>query len=568
MSFIKGKQIKDDSLDLNKIKGGSKVLPSTATLGSAKTVAEITSDNEFTTKGYVDTAVETAVVLAKKSFEMIAPSGAITYSDDLQTLIDGATAGNTIKMHKNIPIGTVITHKNGVNIDLNSFDIPDLLDSATSGKFQLLGGGRLGRIRFLDPNTDVEVFCDVNAHAVTTNLGSGGHDSEVKCKKFVMHGEIVVMQSGWFVINGATQAEFNGGGYAVEKSAEKPVASAGNNGTKYGTSSPLYFAATFTGSAFVRGAWHGNTARAVIKVLSGATGVIVFDNVTVTNYIPTGTGISSYYPQGILSDGLTKLIFRGINTLHSPNWLDFTANGSAVVEIEGELRCSHQGISNATNLTYTGHIKVESHGQVRTLTDAATIIYSLNKGRHAELTIGAGDRTFQVNHTQSIDSWNLKVLNCTGQKLSFTGIANAKYYIFGSMTEITHITLPSSGFAIIEFYKHGTDIFIKSDVTTKQYIDSAALTKHVIEVTGGTATGTGVVAYSSAITFSTKAARSIADVLVNGIQLKLTEQVFFSSDLGATRKDTPASGDVLYFDIDATAYDIDADDHIVISYFI
>jgi hypothetical protein len=51
MSQIKGKQIKDNTLDLNKVKGGSKILPADASLGTLKTTF---TNNEFVTKFYVD----------------------------------------------------------------------------------------------------------------------------------------------------------------------------------------------------------------------------------------------------------------------------------------------------------------------------------------------------------------------------------------------------------------------------------------------------------------------------------------------------------------------------------
>jgi hypothetical protein len=62
MGHIRGKQIQDDSLDLEKIKAGTKVLPSTATLGSAKTVAEIDSAAATTlvTKEYVTAKITAA----------------------------------------------------------------------------------------------------------------------------------------------------------------------------------------------------------------------------------------------------------------------------------------------------------------------------------------------------------------------------------------------------------------------------------------------------------------------------------------------------------------------------
>jgi hypothetical protein len=57
MSQIQGKQIADGSINLEKIKGGSKILPEDAVFGTLKNASQITDSNEFTTKSYVDVTV-------------------------------------------------------------------------------------------------------------------------------------------------------------------------------------------------------------------------------------------------------------------------------------------------------------------------------------------------------------------------------------------------------------------------------------------------------------------------------------------------------------------------------
>jgi hypothetical protein len=61
MSQIKGKQIKDNTLDLTKIRGGSKTLPADASLGTLKTV--FTNGSDFVTKTYVDNLSTDATAL-------------------------------------------------------------------------------------------------------------------------------------------------------------------------------------------------------------------------------------------------------------------------------------------------------------------------------------------------------------------------------------------------------------------------------------------------------------------------------------------------------------------------
>jgi hypothetical protein len=566
MSFIKGKQIKDNSLDLDKIKGGSKVLPNTATLGSAKTVAEITSANEFTTKEFVDTAVTT-----KSLFERIDTSGKVTYGTSLQELIDTAPTGSTIILHSSLWRSNNIIHKNAVNIDLNSFDLPRLYDSSSSGKFRIYGKGRVGKVFFSQSTTDVEIHSEINNFAADNSLLYEGVDyMTVNCKRFVLFGELINKFQSILMVSGATNLELHGGGYVVKRSANKPAGISSNMYVEYGNS-PMVEFSNYTGEAYITGTWHSNTGNGVINIAS-STGAanITFDQITLTNFAPYPVVGGSGYPQGIVSTSTTvKLVFRGTCNLNAPSWLDLSVTASAPVEVEGEIICP-QGLNNSGNIIYKSPLRIASTGAVRDLGDATNITFSLNKGKHGLSTLGTAttDRTLTINHAQSIDNFNYKILNCAGQKLYFAGITGASYYIFGSMNQITHITLPSSGFAIIEFYKHGNDVFIKSDVTTKQYIDSAQLVNQVVEVSGGTATGTGIKPYTGTITFSGSAPKTPATVTVNGVQVKIVEDAFFSSDGGVTKKDRPSAGDTLYFDLTTLLYEIESDDEIVINYFV
>jgi hypothetical protein len=60
MSQIKGKQIKDNTLDLSKVRGGSKILPADATLGTLKTA--FSADTDLVTKKFVVDSITSATV--------------------------------------------------------------------------------------------------------------------------------------------------------------------------------------------------------------------------------------------------------------------------------------------------------------------------------------------------------------------------------------------------------------------------------------------------------------------------------------------------------------------------
>lgn len=57
---LDGKQVKDDTLELQKISTGVKILPNDATLGTTKPKENITNPNEFTTKDYADNSLLTS----------------------------------------------------------------------------------------------------------------------------------------------------------------------------------------------------------------------------------------------------------------------------------------------------------------------------------------------------------------------------------------------------------------------------------------------------------------------------------------------------------------------------
>lgn len=106
MSKLKGKQIQDNSLDLNKLRSGSKILPNTSTLGADKMANEILDPQEFTTKNYVDKAISLIqnVWLEQTGFGMSGTSGIVTYTGTFiypfTALTDADIFINGIKLRK------------------------------------------------------------------------------------------------------------------------------------------------------------------------------------------------------------------------------------------------------------------------------------------------------------------------------------------------------------------------------------------------------------------------------------------------------------------------------------
>jgi hypothetical protein len=123
MSKIKGKQILDASINLGKLGDGSKYLPSDSTLGSEKLVTEITDDQEFVTKAYVDTQITNAEVVTGDGVRLDDQSRVAldirAYTTDENVSID--TLGGMVLS------GNSITH----TVDTNGVDIHLELDGTS-----------------------------------------------------------------------------------------------------------------------------------------------------------------------------------------------------------------------------------------------------------------------------------------------------------------------------------------------------------------------------------------------------------------------------------------------------
>jgi hypothetical protein len=132
MSKIKGKQLADASIDLEKLQGGNKYLPETATLGSEKAVEDITDNREFVTKEYVDKqvigGVQVGSGIAIEDSKVVLDVRNYTDSDEINI-----TTTNLMGMNLNAPngavtvSGTVITN----TVDTNGVDIHLELDGTS-----------------------------------------------------------------------------------------------------------------------------------------------------------------------------------------------------------------------------------------------------------------------------------------------------------------------------------------------------------------------------------------------------------------------------------------------------
>jgi hypothetical protein len=135
MSKIKGKQLADDSINLDKLKGGEKYLPKEAILGSNKSIADedtVWDDNEFVTKEYVDNATANAVKtgsgIAIEEEKVVLDIK--DYNDDDEISI---TTNNIQGMVLNAPNGSILTSGATIThlVEANGVDIHLELDGTS-----------------------------------------------------------------------------------------------------------------------------------------------------------------------------------------------------------------------------------------------------------------------------------------------------------------------------------------------------------------------------------------------------------------------------------------------------
>jgi hypothetical protein len=114
---IKGKQILDDSLQLQKLSSGIKILDSTSKLGVNKTASEFTDPNEYVTKQYVDDLsddIDNETIVIDGSTLKVNIKTPVD-SDEIAIIIDGT---NGIHLNNSDITATILTG-DGLTSSLN-----------------------------------------------------------------------------------------------------------------------------------------------------------------------------------------------------------------------------------------------------------------------------------------------------------------------------------------------------------------------------------------------------------------------------------------------------------------
>lgn len=174
---IKGKQIINNTVDLKKLAGGIKILPSSALLGTNKTVLQITNNKEFTSKEYVDFQINNLSAtngLTEYSYGTFGLGGILTQNTSIvgnnQSLILGDSSNLlnfTLNSENNINIksfsGDIILNGTNSNVIINNLKYP--LFDGTNGQVIISDGN--GNLSFSD--RIINVFGTAN-EIVTQNI--------------------------------------------------------------------------------------------------------------------------------------------------------------------------------------------------------------------------------------------------------------------------------------------------------------------------------------------------------------------------------------------------------------
>jgi hypothetical protein len=130
MSLLKGKQIKDSTLDLNKLRSGSKILPNTAKLGTAKTVEQITDIQEYINKGYIDAKIddnlETIIATSGVLSNLNALSSTVQFTSTSSVSLTGITnvrSGKGMLLINKTPFDLTLMHLNASSTAANQLFI-------------------------------------------------------------------------------------------------------------------------------------------------------------------------------------------------------------------------------------------------------------------------------------------------------------------------------------------------------------------------------------------------------------------------------------------------------------
>jgi hypothetical protein len=147
---IKGKQIINNSLPLNKLSDGVKILPSSALLGTDKTPVQITDNREFTSKEYVDTEI-LSIQTQIDNFPNYTTAGlaTITYVDS-QDLILQNQINNKVEQTE-FDAATSGLWDGIYSIDVLTTE-GDLLTKNSSGDYIRVASGTNGQILSVDTN--------------------------------------------------------------------------------------------------------------------------------------------------------------------------------------------------------------------------------------------------------------------------------------------------------------------------------------------------------------------------------------------------------------------------------
>jgi hypothetical protein len=270
-----------------------------------------------------------------QGYQLIQSSGPHVWSNDFQALMNMAEPRSLLRMHRSTALSFNLTHQNAVVVDTNGYDLARLTDSASSGRFKIIGEGRIGQLMISNTTTDVDVHCPVHWAARTTNNNDGAIDSVLSGGRVTFHREVVLTSDTWVSLQNAVIVRYLQGGHSVSKESTQVWSVCWGSLT-----------GTFTGKLYMHGVFEGRSRRGLVQCFSGAAGDVVIEDATLLNVHTSFTTwaracimLSDVAPGN--TEVFTTFTFRGNCMLRSTGWAltkDFNTNHN--VQVEGTLAIS------------------------------------------------------------------------------------------------------------------------------------------------------------------------------------------------------------------------------------
>jgi hypothetical protein len=570
MAQIKGKQIKDNSLDPKKLKTG--LIPSSVKLGSEITDFSGEADSTLVTKKFVvdaDTAETTARQAADTALQGNINTLTTTVGDNKTAIENSLTAEVTARTNADTTLqGNINTLTTTVG------DNKTAIENSLAAEVTARTNADATNLTAAKDYTDSEITANVtNKKGVANGLAPLGADAKI-AETFLpdsIVGQVEYM--GTYDISGgtepATAAAANKGHYYIISVAGSRAGFVGNDGddTEFAIGDWIISDGT---------KWSKVSNSDAVTTVHGRNGAIVSVAGDYTanqvDFTPAN-GLASSDVQAAIEEvkDLVDTLDSDVsaNALLLNNTVDKTVNmNTANLTIEHTSGSSVQ-IKESKFDAWTAKAKSFGNGETFTtgsgVTTASISDYLLNAneiaiktGLHGEIRKSGGNYFYSeananVINTNVGSAFEVRVMK-SEETAPDVWDEYKTSYLFKS--DGLYVALSENG-----IYSAPTEYKL---ATVKGTFGSDVEFESTSGQTGTTGVQEYFVSVSGDTTFA--ASKTTAKVFVNGIRVDMVEECFFSDSATGSKRVKPLAGDKLFFDVTALGYHIEVSDLIHVSY--